>query len=267
MSTQDTVPHPPASPGPAGPHDPTQHNPNAYDPVPATDVDSDISPRNSMLDPPNPHFSQSFYGGPGFGPGSQTPRDSVATSNPQSIRGDGGSRNGSNAALAIGAVGGAGVGTAAAEGYDHNEFSEKGRFYPDPSRGSGGKRKKLLIFGGLIAFVIIAAAIAIPVGVVVSKNNKNNKTSSGTGSTANPTATNNPDGTNDPPKNKNPTTGGDGSTVTTEDGSTFTYSNKFGGIWVSDPEDPFNNNAQPNSWTPPLNTSWTWGKNKVNGCV
>lgn len=36
---------------------------------------------------------------------------------------------------------------------------------------------------------------------------------------------------------------------------------------VSDPNDPFNNNARPNSWTPPLNQSWTWGKDRVFGYV
>jgi aryl-phospho-beta-D-glucosidase BglC (GH1 family) len=60
-------------------------------------------------------------------------------------------------------------------------------------------------------------------------------------------------------------TGGDGSIITTETGVSFTYQNSFGGIWYADPNDPFNNNAQPNSWTPPLNTSWTWGKDKANG--
>lgn len=34
---------------------------------------------------------------------------------------------------------------------------------------------------------------------------------------------------------------------------------------VSDPNDPFNNNAQANSWTPPLNTSWNWGTDKIYG--
>jgi glucan 1,3-beta-glucosidase len=34
---------------------------------------------------------------------------------------------------------------------------------------------------------------------------------------------------------------------------------------VEDPSNPFNNNAQPNSWTPPLNTSWVWGQNRVYG--
>ncbi|KAJ7094548.1 glycoside hydrolase family 5 protein [Mycena belliarum] len=62
-----------------------------------------------------------------------------------------------------------------------------------------------------------------------------------------------------------PQIGGDGSTVTTENGTTFTYKNSFGGFWVNDPADPFNNNAQPNSWTPPLNKTWTWGVDRVYG--
>ncbi|KZT18590.1 glycoside hydrolase family 5 protein [Neolentinus lepideus HHB14362 ss-1] len=34
---------------------------------------------------------------------------------------------------------------------------------------------------------------------------------------------------------------------------------------VQDPNDPFNDNAQPNSWTPPLNTTWQWGNDRVFG--
>jgi hypothetical protein len=34
---------------------------------------------------------------------------------------------------------------------------------------------------------------------------------------------------------------------------------------VYDPKDPFNNDARPNSWTPPLNTSWNWGTDRVYG--
>ncbi|TFK18863.1 exo-beta-1,3-glucanase [Coprinopsis marcescibilis] len=59
--------------------------------------------------------------------------------------------------------------------------------------------------------------------------------------------------------------GGHGSTITKEDGSTFTYQNDFGGLWVEDPADPFNNDARPNSWTPPLNTSWQWGTDRIYG--
>ncbi|KAJ7904777.1 glycoside hydrolase family 5 protein [Mycena olivaceomarginata] len=60
-------------------------------------------------------------------------------------------------------------------------------------------------------------------------------------------------------------TGRDGSTVTTANGTQFTYNNSFGGFWVNDPGNPFNNNAQPNSWTPPLNTSWRWGVDRIYG--
>ncbi|KAJ6515629.1 glycoside hydrolase family 5 protein [Mycena sanguinolenta] len=43
------------------------------------------------------------------------------------------------------------------------------------------------------------------------------------------------------------------------------YNNSFGGFWVDDPGNPFNNDAQPNSWTPPLNTSWRWGVDRIYG--
>lgn len=34
---------------------------------------------------------------------------------------------------------------------------------------------------------------------------------------------------------------------------------------VQDPANPFNNDARPNSWTPPLNTSWQWGQDRIYG--
>nr|ADX07305.1 putative cellulase/exo-1,3-beta-glucanase [Flammulina velutipes] len=60
--------------------------------------------------------------------------------------------------------------------------------------------------------------------------------------------------------------GGNGSVVTLENGTQFTYLNEFGGFWVDDPSDPFPAYAaRPNSWTPPLNVTWDWGKDKVYG--
>lgn len=53
--------------------------------------------------------------------------------------------------------------------------------------------------------------------------------------------------------------------MTTANGTQFIYNNSFGGFWVNDPANPFNNDARPNSWTPPLNTSWTWGVDRVYG--
>ncbi|PFH50437.1 glycoside hydrolase family 5 protein [Amanita thiersii Skay4041] len=58
------------------------------------------------------------------------------------------------------------------------------------------------------------------------------------------------------------TTGDDGSIVIMEDGTRFVYENKFEGFWVSDPKNPFNNNAQPNYWTRPMNQRWNWGKDR-----
>ncbi|KAI5900255.1 glycoside hydrolase family 5 protein [Schizophyllum commune H4-8] len=50
-----------------------------------------------------------------------------------------------------------------------------------------------------------------------------------------------------------------------EGGDKFTYSNKFGGTWYWDDEDPFNNNAQAQTYTPPLNESFKYGEDKIFG--
>jgi len=60
-------------------------------------------------------------------------------------------------------------------------------------------------------------------------------------------------------------TGGDGSTVTQDDGTTFTYSNKFGGYWYYDPSDPYNESARPQQDIPPLNQTWRWGVDIIQG--
>ncbi|PAV23601.1 glycoside hydrolase family 5 [Pyrrhoderma noxium] len=60
-------------------------------------------------------------------------------------------------------------------------------------------------------------------------------------------------------------TGGDGSTITMDDGSTFTYSNSFGGYWYFDPKDPFNNGARAQSWSPALNETFKYGEDIIRG--
>ncbi|EJD08278.1 glycoside hydrolase [Fomitiporia mediterranea MF3/22] len=139
---------------------------------------------------------------------------------------------------------------------------EGGRSLPGgggPTTRGGNNRRRLIWLAAAVGFLVVAAAVALPVGLIVGRRDNNkNKSDSGSGSDLNPGGTDNP-------PNVAVISGGDGSTVTTEDGSTFTYVNKFGGFWVDDPKDPFNNNAQPNSWTPPLNTSWRWGIDRVYG--
>ncbi|KAG9015685.1 hypothetical protein FRB90_004437 [Tulasnella sp. 427] len=129
------------------------------------------------------------------------------------------------------------------------------------------KRKKLFfILAGVATLAIIAAAVAIPVALTQSKKHSSN--SSGSSSSSSGSGNDNGSGQNGGPTSSNPSgtvTGGDGSTITTENGTTFTYVNKFGGTWYEDPNDPFNNNAQAQSWSPPLNQSWDFQTDPMRG--
>lgn len=138
--------------------------------------------------------------------------------------------------------------------------------------GSGSKaaRKKrmLLIAGGAIALIVIGVAVGLGVALSHKGGSSSPAKSSGTpGGGGNSTSGGGDDGGpgegNTP--SSAPITGGDGSIITTDSGVNFTYSNKFGGFWVADPDDPFNNNAQAQSWVPPLNQTWDWNKNRAWG--
>ncbi|PPQ80107.1 hypothetical protein CVT25_001475 [Psilocybe cyanescens] len=129
------------------------------------------------------------------------------------------------------------------------------------------RRTGRFIIIGLIILIIVAAAVILPIYFVVIKPHNNGssaavnpkKPSSG------PTATTTGADGKATPISAATITGGDGSTITASNGTTFTYTNQFGGIWYSDPNDPYNNNAYPNSWTPPLNQSWDFGNSRIHG--
>ncbi|CAE6464857.1 unnamed protein product [Rhizoctonia solani] len=113
----------------------------------------------------------------------------------------------------------------------------------------------------LFAVVIVLVAVIVPVyyKVIMPKRNTAQSSVSGSAST-----------TADPQPTQSETprvtiTGGDGSQVTTESGSTFVYNNSFGGFWYYDPKDPFSNKAQAQSWSPPLNQSWKFGTDQIRG--
>ncbi|KAG2050896.1 glycoside hydrolase family 5 protein [Suillus hirtellus] len=118
-------------------------------------------------------------------------------------------------------------------------------------------RRPLFWLIALAAVTIVVLAIILPVYFVVIKHHNNSTVGTSAGGSG--------DGNGNPPPPGTTTTGGNGSVITTADGTKFTYLNPFGGIWVDNPNDPFNNGAYPNSWTPPLNSSWTWGVDKVYG--
>lgn len=142
-------------------------------------------------------------------------------------------------------------------------LEEKRGTYAAPNK---SKRKMII---AAIAVGVVIAAIAIVVALYFTVIKKDGKTSSAVGGSDGGGDDNNGSNGNDNNTTSNNLvkSGGDGSTVTFEDGTEMTYSNKFGGTWYWDPEDPFNNNAQAQSWTPPLNQSFKWGEDRIFGSV
>ncbi|EAU83584.1 exo-beta-1,3-glucanase [Coprinopsis cinerea okayama7 len=140
--------------------------------------------------------------------------------------------------------------------------------YPYPSSaaaGAGRKKKGWIWLAVIAAIIVIALAVILPVYFTVIKkddasDNSDSDSSTGT-SSARPSAS----ASASPETPQRLTRGGDGSEITMENGTTFTYRNPFGGFWVQDPEDPFNLDAQCNDYTPPLNTTWRWGVDRVYG--
>lgn len=131
-------------------------------------------------------------------------------------------------------------------------LEEKNATY-DPPRSKSHRIALLLIV--LAALIIVIVAVVVPIYFIVIKP----KTSAGsrlvnTSPTMTASATPTP-----------VVTGGDGSIITMEDGTTFTYSNKFGGYWYFDENDPFNNGARAQSWTPALNETFNYGIDKIRG--
>lgn len=134
-----------------------------------------------------------------------------------------------------------------------------GRGYRDAS--SAGKQsffqryKKWIIAAILLLLAVIIAAVVG--GVVASRNSSssssNNRGNSGVGSNGNAgigSGSNSKDAIQ-----HSALTGGNGTTITMEDGNTFTYINNFGGNWVST---PFDDSARPQSWSPRLNETWDY---------
>ncbi|KAF8889766.1 glycoside hydrolase [Gymnopilus junonius] len=125
------------------------------------------------------------------------------------------------------------------------------------------KSRRIMLIAAVVILIIIALAVAIPVYFVVAKRSNKTAVSSNTpsGSTATPSATSSATA----PKSKVAITGGDGTLITMEDGTTFTYRNPFGGHWYWDENDPFNNGARAQSWTPALNETFNYGIEKIRG--
>ncbi|EMD38346.1 glycoside hydrolase family 5 protein [Gelatoporia subvermispora B] len=144
-------------------------------------------------------------------------------------------------------------------------LEEKRGAYASPRARS---KRKAIIFGGIaaLAAVIIVVVVAVYFTVVKPHSSSHNDSADGAakaGSSATGSASSaSPTGAS---TQNLAVSGGDGSTITTEDGTTFTYTNPFGGTWYYDPSDPFNNAAQAQSWTPALNETFNYGVDQIRG--
>ncbi|KAF8641449.1 hypothetical protein AX16_009962 [Volvariella volvacea WC 439] len=133
---------------------------------------------------------------------------------------------------------------------------------------SPAKKSRRLLWLGVAALllVVVVLVVVLPVYFRVVRPRQNSDNSTAAPSTPeDETPGDETPGAEEPNTPERVVTGGDGSIVTTEDGTEFTYTNPFGGYWYHDPNDPFNNGARANSWSPPLNQTWRWGRDRVYG--
>ncbi|KAJ3561701.1 hypothetical protein NP233_g10033 [Leucocoprinus birnbaumii] len=135
-------------------------------------------------------------------------------------------------------------------------LEEKRAVYAAPAAKS---RKKIIILAALAGLILLALAIVIPLYFAVIRPRMNSSSDTDSASDK-PSTTGKPN----TPQNRI-VTGGDGSVITMEDGTKFTYRNPFNGTWYYDPEDPFNNGAKAQSWTPALNETFNYGVDTIRG--
>lgn len=138
-------------------------------------------------------------------------------------------------------------------------LNEKRAVYAAPR-----SKRKVIIWAIIISAILLIAAVLIPLYFAVIRPKLNNN--DGEKKADNPKASGT-DKTNGKPVTNAIVTGGDGSKVKTETGEEFTYENKFGGHWYWDENDPFNNGARPQSWSPGLNETFRYGIDKIRGYV
>ncbi len=144
-------------------------------------------------------------------------------------------------------------------------MTEKRAMYTAPREQS--KKRLTLIIVAVIVLLLIAAAIGLPLYFAVirpkllaaSNNNGQSNSNSDDGSS-------NSTSNNDNVKTNNLITwGNDGTLVEMDDGSKFTYTNKFGGYWVFDPANPTNNSARAQSFSPALDEEFKYGVDRIRG--
>lgn len=144
-------------------------------------------------------------------------------------------------------------------------LEEKRNAYATPRDRS---RRRAIIIGSTvgIGLIIIIVAVVVYFAAIKPHNDKSNNTSGGTAQDNSSGSTGAASPTSSPSQGTRAVvTGGDGSTVTANDGTTFVYNNSFGGYWYWDENDPFNNGARAQSWSPALNETFNYGVDPIWG--
>jgi glucan 1,3-beta-glucosidase len=119
------------------------------------------------------------------------------------------------------------------------------------------RRKKLIIIG-FVVVAIIAATAAVVLALTLGKKHSSSS-SSGSGSSSS-------GGGSGGGSSSSSTSGKSGSRITMEDGTTFTYTNNFGGDWAYDPKNPFAAGGLSQSWSKRVGSQdWVWGSDYVRG--
>jgi len=153
--------------------------------------------------------------------------------------------------------------SAAPEPYDVRS-KEEDELEPSVAKPTKGNKRVLLLSAAAgLVIVIVAVVLGVYFGVIRKNNSSSTTSAGGSGSSSSSSSGPKPTGTSGPASAV--VYGGDGTQVTTDQGNTFTYSNKFGGYFVHDPSNPFNNGARAQSWSPALNETWEYGKDKILG--
>ena len=151
------------------------------------------------------------------------------------------------------------TGTAYLSSADENRLSEEKNTVSQetPKRRTRSFWIMTVLAGLSILLLVTAVLVYFLVIKPKSQTSSSSKTTTATSAKA-PTSTSKP-------KTSGVITGGDGSVVTTEDGSTFVYRNSFKGYWYYDENDPFNNGARAQSWSPALNETFRYGIDPIRG--
>ncbi|THH20693.1 hypothetical protein EW146_g728 [Bondarzewia mesenterica] len=145
---------------------------------------------------------------------------------------------------------------------DGRYLAEKRAVYAAPRVKS---RRNLIILAVLGGLIVIIIAVVVPIYFAVIKPRSDAAQNDSAAVTSKSASASASASSSASPASRAAITGGDGSKVTMKDGSTFTYQNSFGGYWYDDPNDPFNNGAQAQSWTPALNETFKWGVDRIRG--